>query len=101
MKVTEPEDAQQYSALFDATIRQAVGGAPALMARLVAHVRGALRELESDATNRRERDRLTHARRLLTHAFASEIVNRITVEPVREHLEQVLWARLEELIEKK
>ncbi len=41
------------------------------------------------------------ARRLLTHAFASEIVNRITVEPVREHLEQVLWARLEELIEKK
>jgi hypothetical protein len=24
-----------------------------------------------------------------------------TVEPVREHLEQVLWARLEELIEKK
>ena len=30
-----------------------------------------------------------------------EIVNRITVEPVREHLEQVLWARLEELIEKK
>jgi len=42
-----------------------------------------------------------NARRLLTHAFASEIVNRITVEPVREHLEQVLWARLEELIEKK
>ncbi len=41
------------------------------------------------------------ARRLLTHAFASEIVNRITVESVREHLEQVLWARLEELIEKK
>ena len=34
-------------------------------------------------------------------AFASEIVNRITVEPVREHMEQVLWARLEELIEKK
>ena len=42
-----------------------------------------------------------NARRLLTHAFASEIVNRITVEPVREHLEQVLWTRLEELIEKK
>ena len=40
------------------------------------------------------------ARRLLTHAFASEIVNRITVESVREHLEQVLWGRLEELIEK-
>lgn len=34
------------------------------------------------------------------HAFASEIVNRITLEPMREHLEQVLWARLEELIEK-
>jgi hypothetical protein len=34
-------------------------------------------------------------------AFASQIVNRITVEPVREHLKQVLWARLEELIEKK
>ncbi len=42
-----------------------------------------------------------NARRLLTHAFASEIVSRITVEPVREHLEQVLWSRLEELIEKK
>ena len=42
-----------------------------------------------------------NARRLLTHAFASEIVNRITVESVREHLEQVLWGRLEELIEKK
>jgi hypothetical protein len=28
-------------------------------------------------------------------AFASEIVNRITIEPVREHLEQALWARLE------
>ncbi len=42
-----------------------------------------------------------NARRLLTHAFASEIVNRITVEPVREHLEQVLWGRLEELIENK
>lgn len=25
----------------------------------------------------------------------------ITVEPVREHLEQALWARLEELIEKR
>ncbi len=35
------------------------------------------------------------------HAFASEIVNRITVEPVRAHLEQVLRARLEELIEEK
>ena len=34
-------------------------------------------------------------------AFASEIAKRIAVEPVREHLEQVLWARPEELIEKK
>jgi Fe-S cluster assembly protein SufD len=42
-----------------------------------------------------------NARRLLTHAFASEIINRITIEPVRDHLEQVLWERLEELIEKK
>jgi hypothetical protein len=82
MKVTEPEDAQQYSALFDATIRQAVGGAPALMARLVAHVRGALRELESDARDRRERDRLTHARRLLNQMegplcerFSEELLN--------------------------
>jgi len=37
----------------------------------------------------------------MMHRVASEIVNRIAVEPVREHLEQVLWARLEELIEKK
>ncbi len=35
------------------------------------------------------------------HAFANKIVNRITIEPVREPLEQVLWMRLEELIEKK
>ncbi len=35
------------------------------------------------------------------HRVASEIVNRITIEPVREHLEQVLWTRLEELIERK
>ncbi len=35
------------------------------------------------------------------NAFVSEIVNYITVEPVRDHLEQVLWGRLEELIQKK
>lgn len=29
------------------------------------------------------------------------VVNRITVDPVREHMEQVVWARLEALIEKK
>ena len=28
------------------------------------------------------------------------IATRVTVEPVREHLEQVLWGRLEEFIEK-
>ncbi len=39
------------------------------------------------------------ARRLLTHAFASEVINRISIEPVRDHLESLLWNRLEELIE--
>ncbi len=82
MKVTEPEDARQYADLFDATIRQAVGGADALMARLVAHVRASLRELESDARDRRERDRLTHSRRQLNQfeaalcaRFAEELRN--------------------------
>ena len=42
-----------------------------------------------------------NARRLLTHAFASEIINRITIEPVREHLEALLWTRLDQLIEKR
>ena len=82
MKVTEPEDAQQYTDLFDATIAQAVGGAGALMARLAAHVRGALRELEGEARDRRERDRLTHSRRSLNQfeealcaRFAEELRN--------------------------
>lgn len=79
MKVTEPEDAQQYADLFDATIRQAVGGAEALMARLVAHVRASLRELESDARDRRERDRLTHARRQLNQ-FESAVCTRFAEE---------------------
>tara|TARA_Y100001934_G_scaffold152416_1_gene182800 strand:+ start:8653 stop:9972 length:1320 start_codon:yes stop_codon:yes gene_type:complete len=39
------------------------------------------------------------ARRLLTHAFAGEIIERISIEPVRERLEELLWDRLEELIE--
>ena len=59
MKVTEPEDAQQYADLFEATIRQAVGGAHSLMARLVAHVRASLRAQEDESRERRERDRLT------------------------------------------
>jgi exonuclease VII large subunit len=82
MKVTEPEDTQRYTDLFNATIQQAVGGAGALMARLVAHVRGALRELEGAAQDRRERDRLTHSRRSLNQCeealctrFAEELRN--------------------------
>jgi len=82
MKVTEPEDARQYADLFDLTIRQAVGGARSLMARLVAHVRAALRTQEDEARDRRERDRLTHSRRLLNQfetalceRFAEELLN--------------------------
>lgn len=82
MKVTEPEDAQQYADLFEATIRQAVGGARSLMARLVAHVRASLRAQEDEARERRERDRLTHSRRLLNQfetalceRFAEELQN--------------------------
>jgi Fe-S cluster assembly protein SufD len=41
----------------------------------------------------------TSARRMLTHAFASEVIDRITIEPVREHLESIIWERLEDLIE--
>jgi Fe-S cluster assembly protein SufD len=37
------------------------------------------------------------ARQMLTHAFAGEILNRITMLPVREHLEQLLWQRLENM----
>lgn len=65
MKVTEPEDTRPYTLLYRATITQAVGGSGALMHRLVAHVRSELREQESEARERRERDRLTHSRRLL------------------------------------
>ena len=41
----------------------------------------------------------TSARRMLTHAFAGEVIDRISIEPVREHLEKIIWDRLEELIE--
>ena len=44
MRVTEPEESRQYSALYQATIKQAVDGAAAMMTRLVAHVRAALRD---------------------------------------------------------
>ena len=46
MKVTEPEESGRYTALYEATIRQAVGGASGLMARLVAQTRASLRALE-------------------------------------------------------
>ncbi len=38
---------------------------------------------------------------LPTESKCQQTLNRITGKPVREHLEQVLWARLEELIERK
>ncbi len=79
MRVTEPEDMQQYVALYKATVAQAVGGAGALMARLVAHVRASLRELESEAGDRRERDRLTQSRRLLNQ-FESTLCARFAEE---------------------
>ena len=36
----------------------------------------------------------THARAILIHAFASDIVERIQVEPLRDYLEQILLERL-------
>ena len=36
------------------------------------------------------------ARRMLMHAFAGEIIDRIECEPIRECLDQVVWQRLEE-----
>ena len=36
------------------------------------------------------------ARRMLMHAFAGEIVERIESEPIRERLDEVVWQRLEE-----
>ena len=65
MKVTEPEVSQQYTALYQATVEHAVGGAATLMAGLVAHTRAVLRGLEDQATDRRERDRLMDSRRQL------------------------------------
>ena len=80
MKVTEPEISQQYTALYQATIREAVDGSAALMTRLVAHTRAGLREQESQALELRERDRLTDSRRrlnqfepILCERFAEEL----------------------------
>jgi Fe-S cluster assembly protein SufD len=39
--------------------------------------------------------RLETARKMLLHAFASEIVNRITIEPLREHLDSKLFEMYE------
>jgi hypothetical protein len=65
MKVTEPEQAQRFAVLYKATIDHAVAGAPDLMARLVAHTRATLRDLEARASDRRESERLTLSRRQL------------------------------------
>ena len=36
------------------------------------------------------------ARRMLMHAFAGEIIDRIECDPVREQLDRVVWDRLED-----
>ncbi len=38
---------------------------------------------------------LETARRMLIHAFASEIMDRIQCEPARKHLDEIMWERLE------
>jgi Fe-S cluster assembly protein SufD len=35
------------------------------------------------------------ARRMLIHAFAGEIIERVKCEPVREQLDKIVWDRLE------
>jgi Fe-S cluster assembly protein SufD len=42
---------------------------------------------------------LEDARRMLIHAFASDILNRISIEPVRAELDRLLFGRLEENLE--
>ena len=79
MKVTEPEESGKYTALYEATIQQAVGGASGLMTRLVAVARASLRELADKAAERRERDNHTHARRLLNQ-FEPTLCARFTEE---------------------
>jgi len=39
---------------------------------------------------------LQTARRILIHAFAGEIIDRIKCEPLREELDKVIWDRLEQ-----
>ena len=39
---------------------------------------------------------LETARRMLIHAFAGEIIDRIKCEPVRQELDKVIWERLEQ-----
>jgi Fe-S cluster assembly protein SufD len=39
---------------------------------------------------------LERARRMLVHAFAGEIIDRIRFTPLRERLSQLVWSRLEE-----
>jgi hypothetical protein len=79
MKVTEPEQAQRFAVLYKATIDHAVAGAPDLMARLVAHARATLRDLEARASDRRERERLTLSRRQLNQC-ESDALARFTDE---------------------
>ena len=79
MKVTEPEESGKYTALYEATIQQAVGGASGLMTRLVAVARASLRAFADKATERRERDNHTHARRLLNQ-FEPTLCARFTEE---------------------
>lgn len=73
MQVTEPEEAGRHAVLYQATIDHAVSGAPDLMARLVAHTRASLRDLEGRAHDRRERERLTGSRRQLNQCEANAI----------------------------
>ncbi len=93
MKVTEPEDTRPYTLLYRATIAEAVGGSGALMHRLVAHVRSELREQESAARERRERDRLTHSRRLLNQHEAA-LSERFTEELHTAFLRQSSFDRV-------
>jgi len=79
MKVTEPDDAERFAVLYQATIDHAVKGAPDLMARLVAHARASLRDLEARATDKRERERQTGLRRQLNQ-FESDAVARFSDE---------------------
>ena len=39
---------------------------------------------------------LEKARRMLIHAFAGEIIERVRCEPAREELDKVVWDRLEQ-----